>query len=206
MRILLLGGAAGAVLFSLATIVSAALRPQYNHLTSFISELGASGTPYAPIMNYLGFVPAGLLLAVFGIALMRSTSRRVPAVIGSALVVLFGLGVAASGMISCDAGCPQSGGSPANTVHNAIGPVSFISMILGVALLSYDFKQGPYLRSFSLYSFVTSGLALLFLVALVGSLDSKTLTGLWQRLFLATMFLWCAIIGIRAFQIPAANS
>ena len=200
MRILSLGGAAGAVLFSLATLVSAALRPQYNHLTSFISELGASGTSYAPVMNYLGFVPAGLLLAVFGIALMRSTSRRVPAVIGSGLVVLFGLGIAVSGMISCDPGCPQAGGSPENTVHNVIGPLSFIAVILGVALLSYDFRQVPSLRSFSLYSFVTSILALLFFVALVGSADSGTLTGLWQRLFLATVFIWCAIIGIRTFQ------
>ena len=200
MRILSLGGAAGAVLFSLATLVSAALRPQYNHLTSFISELGASGTSYAPVMNYLGFVPAGLLLAVFGIALMRSTSRRVPALIGSGMVVLFGLGIAASGMISCDPGCPQAGGSPENTIHNVIGPLSFIAVILGVALLSYDFRQVPSLRSFSLYSFVTSVLALLFLVALVGSAVSGTLTGLWQRLLLATVFLWCAIIGIRTFQ------
>ena len=111
MRILFIrwGRRAGALLVGHGNI--SALRPDYSHTTSFISELGASGMPHAPIMNYLGFVPAGLLLAAFGISLMSITSRHVLAVAGSALVVLFGLGVAASGISSCDPGCPVSGGS-----------------------------------------------------------------------------------------------
>jgi hypothetical membrane protein len=199
-RILSLGGVAGPVLFALITAVSAALRPDYSHTTSFISELGASGTPYAPSMNYLGFVPTGLLLAAFGISLVRITSRRVLVLAGSALVALFGLGVAASGIISCDPGCPQSGGSLENTLHNVIGPLAFIALTCGVGLLGIEFRRLPYFRPFSLYSFVTSVLGLLLIVAIVGSLEAKMLTGLWQRLFLATLFLWCAVIGIRAFR------
>jgi hypothetical membrane protein len=200
MRRFAVGGVTGPVLFSFVTVVSAALRPDYSHMTSFISELGASGTPYAPLMNYLGFVPAGLLLAAFGIALVHVTSPHVLALIGSVLVVLFGLGVAASGIIPCDPGCPLSGGSLANTIHNAIGPVSFIALICSVALLGYAFRRLPELRAFSLYSLLTSGLALLFMIALVKSLDAKTLTGLWQRLLLATLFSWCAVLGLRVFR------
>ena len=200
MRKLSLGGVAGPVLFSLITIVSAALQPNYNHTTSFISELGASGSPYAPLMNYLGFVPAGLLLAAFGISLWRVTSRHILATAGMVLVVLFGVGVAASGVMSCDPGCPVSGGSLENIIHNAIGPISFIALICGVALLGYDFRRLPYLRPLSLYSFLTSAFALLFMIALVGSLETKMLTGLWQRLLLATLFLWCAILGIRVYR------
>jgi hypothetical membrane protein len=199
MWILSLGGVAGPVLFSLITVVSAALRPEYNHTTSFISELGASRTPYASTMNYLGFVPAGLLLAAFGISLMSITPRHALTVVGSALVVLFGLGVAASGIFSCDPGCPVSGGSPENVIHNGIGPLAFISLACGVGLLGIEFRRLPYFQPFSLYSIVTSILGLLFIVAIVSSLEAKTLTGLWQRLFLATLFPWCAVIGIRAF-------
>ena len=200
MRILSLGGVAGPVLFALVTAISAALRPDYSHTTSFISELGASGTPHAPIMNYLGFVPAGLLLAAFGISFMSITSRHVLAVAGSALVVLFGLGVAASGIFSCDPGCPVSAGSLENAIHNGIGPLAFIALACGVGLLGIEFRRLPYFRRFSLYSFVTSVLGLLFIAAIVGSLEARTLTGVWQRLFLATLFLWCAVIGIRAFR------
>jgi hypothetical membrane protein len=200
LRVLVFGGVAGPVLFSLVTAVSAALRPDYSHTTSFISELGASGTPHAPIMNYLGFVPAGLLLAAFGISLVSVTSGHVLAVAGSALVVLFGVGVAASGILSCDPGCPVSGGSLENALHNGIGPLSFIALTCGVGLLGIDFRRLPYFRPFSLYSFVTSVLGLLLLVAIVSSLEARELTGLWQRLLLATLFLWCVVISIRALR------
>jgi hypothetical protein len=162
--------------------------------------LGASGTLHAPIMKYLGFVPAGLLLAAFGSSLMSITPRHVLAMVGSALVVLFGFGVAASGIFSCDPGCPVSGGSRENAIHNSIGPLAFIALACGVGLLGIEFRRLPYLRRFSLYSFVTSVLGLLFIAAIVSSLEAKTLTGVWQRLFLATLFLWCVVIGIRAFR------
>jgi len=131
---------------------------------------------------------------------MSITPRHVIAVAGSALVVLFGVGVAASGIFSCDPGCPMSGGSRENAIHNGIGPLAFIALACGVGLLGIEFRQLPYFRRFSLYSFVTSVLGLLFIAAIVGSLEAKTLTGFWQRLFLATLFLWCAVIGIRAFR------
>jgi hypothetical protein len=171
MRVAALGGVAGPILFSLITIVCALLRPGYSHMSRVISELGASHTPYAAIMVYAGFVPAGLLLAAFGISLVSVTSRRVLAVAGSVLVVLFGLGMTASGIISCDPGCPQTGGSLENTVHSAIGPVMFMAAICGVGLLGYEFRRLPYFRSLAPYSFVTSLLALVFMLTLLGSLE-----------------------------------
>jgi hypothetical membrane protein len=201
-RVLAGGGVAGPLLFSSITILSAALRPDYSHISSFISELGASGTPHARLMNYLGFVPAGLLLAAFGIALARVTSRRVVAVTGSVLVGSFGVGVAASGVFSCDPGCPVSGGSVENAVHNAIGPAAFVALACGVGLLGHAFRRLPRFRTLSRYSVATSILGLLFIAALVGSLEGKALTGLWQRLFLVTLFLWCAVVGVRVLRQP----
>jgi hypothetical membrane protein len=73
MRLLLMGGIAGPLVFALVATAAATLRPDYRHLEDTISELGADGTPYAGFMNYAGFASAGLM--------------------------------------SCDPGCPQSGGS-----------------------------------------------------------------------------------------------
>jgi hypothetical membrane protein len=56
MRTLALGGVAGPAIFSVATLACAALRPQYSHLANVISELGATGTSNALLMNYAGFV------------------------------------------------------------------------------------------------------------------------------------------------------
>jgi hypothetical membrane protein len=97
---LALGGVAGPVVFALVTVVSAALRPGYSHVTNMISELGATGTPYAVLMNYAGFVPAGLMLAALGVALAGVLPRHRLALAGAVLVTLFGAGVASSGVLS----------------------------------------------------------------------------------------------------------
>lgn len=77
MKFLSLGGVAGPVLFTSVTLVCASLRPGYGHISQFISELGASGTPHALLMNLAGFIPSGLMLAALGCRL-ASGSRDAP--------------------------------------------------------------------------------------------------------------------------------
>jgi hypothetical protein len=151
-------------------------------------------------MNGAGFVPAGLLLAGFAVALGRAASGRRSGVVGSALVGLFGAGVAASGVLACDPGCPVSDGSLENAAHNAIGPAAFVALASGVGLLGYAFRRLPHFRPLAGYSLVTSVLGLVLVATMAGSLETKALTGVWQRLFLATQFLWCGVVGMRVFR------
>jgi hypothetical membrane protein len=206
-RWLSLGGVLGPVLFFAAVAVLGALRPGYSHVAHFISELGASGTPHSAVMNYAGFVPAGLLLAALGVSLFRVLPRQALAIAGAALVTLFGVLIAASGIASCDPGCPQGSGSAENAVHNTIAPILFIALIVASALLGQHFRRVPPLRGLSLYSFATSLAALVLFVAMVQSLEARELTGLWQRLLLATQFAWCVVVGLRLFRfVRAAGS
>lgn len=200
MRILVLGGIAGPIVFSVTVFVLAGMRPEYSHLRNFISELGVAGTPYAVFMNYAGFVPAGLMLAAFGVALASVLPRHPLAIFVAVLVALFGAGVALSGVVSCDAGCPQNGGSLENLVHNTIAPVAFLCVIAGAGVLGFHFRRVPAWRHLSVYLLLTSAFALLFLVALANSLETRALTGLWQRLLLAVLFLWCAVIALEIFR------
>ncbi len=204
MRLLRLGGIVGPIVFAVVVMLGAALRPGYSHVTNFISELGATGTTNAALMNYAGFVPAGLMLAAFGVSLAWALPRHRLTIFAAALVALFGAGVAASGFISCDAGCPQAEGSIENLAHNGIAPISFLCLILGAGILGIYFRRLSAWRACSAYSLLTSALALCFLVALASSLDTRALTGLWQRLLLSVSLLWCAVIGLRAFQYPTA--
>ncbi len=200
MRVLALGGVVGPVLFSLVVLYSATLRPEYSHITNFISELGASGTSHASLMNYGGFLPGGILLAGFGLSLRRFLPPSRSTLAASFLTTVFGVGIALSGLISCDPGCPQVGGTTENFIHDKIAPVSFLCLIAATAILSVQFRSLPTWRSLSVYSGVTSLVAFLLLVTLVGSLETRDLTGLWQRLMLGTFFLWTAVVGLRAFR------
>lgn len=205
MRVLTLGGLVGPLLFASVVVLAASLRPDYSHVGQFISELGATGAPNAGLLNYAGFIPAGLMLGLFGLALGAKLPRDRLAVSGAILVIVFGAGLTASGLFSCDPGCPQSGGSIENLVHDRIAPLAFLSLILGAALLGLRFRSLPAWRRLSTYSLATSAVGLCLLIALASSLESRSLTGLWQRLLLAALFSWCVVVALHAFRAEHAR-
>jgi len=206
MRFLLIGGIGGPVLFALVVVIAAAMRPDYSHTDQFISELGAIGSSNAVIMNYVGFVPAGLLLAGFGLALHRVLPREPLILVCLGLVMLFGVGVATSGIVSCDAGCPQSGGSVENTIHNRIAPAAFLCLIVAAGILAARFRTLDSWRSLAKYSAAAAFLGLLLLAALASTLESRHLTGMWQRLLLLVLFSWCALVSLKAYRSLSPSS
>jgi hypothetical protein len=105
------------------------------------------------------------------------------------------------GIVSPCSRHPQSGASLENLIHDYIAPISFLSLITA-GILGIYFRRLPAWRHLSLYSLLTSGFALCFLVALASSLETRALTSLWQRLMLVALFLWCAIIGQHASDAP----
>jgi hypothetical membrane protein len=201
MRLMTLGGVAGPILFAAVVVTAAAGHPGYSHVASFISELGATGASRAALMNYGGFIPAGLLIAGFGIGMARMLPGTPLLIAGTVLVTLFGVGAAASGVFSCDLGCPVDGGTLSNQIHNAIGPACFVCLIVATAILGWGFRGLPAWRRLSAYSLATSAIALVFFLSLLASLDARLVTGLWQRLMLGTLFLWCGVAAVHAFQV-----
>jgi hypothetical membrane protein len=201
MRTLILGGVAGPIVFAVVVLAAAAGYPGYSHVANFMSELGATGAPRAALMNYGGFIPVGTLLTAFALSLMRALPRTAMMTAGAGLVMLFGVGVFAAGVFSCDLGCPTSGGTLENQIHNAIGPTCFLCVITGSGILGWAFRDVPAWRRLSGYSLATSAVALVFFLGLVSSLESRTVTGLWQRLMLGTLFLWCGVAAVHAFRL-----
>jgi hypothetical membrane protein len=205
--LLALGGIAGPAIFTITTVVAAGMRPGYSHVDNLISELGATNAPHASIMNVGGFIPCGLLLVALAAALWQALPARRMARAGAVLVAAFGCGVAASGVFSCDLGCPQNGGSVEHLIHQRIAPIIFVALIAATAMLGREFSRLSTWRHLAAYSWATSAQAFVFMALLINSLDTRTLSGLWQRLMIACLFLWCAIIGVAVFrQLRRASS
>jgi hypothetical membrane protein len=176
-------------------------RSEFSHLHQFISELGASGTPHAWLMNYVGFVPTGLLFLGFAVSTRSIMPRTVLSTIGTLLLVVFAVGATVAGIASCDVGCPQGSGSLANMVHDQISPVAFLALILAAALFGFYFRGVEDWRPYWMYSVATSVVSFSLMAMLFLSLESRYLTGLWQRLLLVALFAWCATIGLRLYLI-----
>ena len=202
MRVLALGGVIAPVWLATVVAFCASLRPGYDHLTQFVSELGASGTPNAALMNYGGFLPTGACLVALGIAMRAGLPRARTTRIAAVLVLLFGSGVFASGLAQCDPGCPQRGASPEGLLHEILGPGSFLCAMVGAALLGWGLRGRDGWSALQRTSIVASALGLCFFIGLATSVETRAWTGLWQRALVATLFLWAAVVGTRLFRNP----
>ena len=194
-----LGGVIGPLLFTITTLICAGLRSDYSHSHDFISELGATGTPNADLMNWIGFIPSGIMISSFGLSLTLLLPKNILARSGSVLIMIFGLGMTVVGFFSCDEGCPREG-SLENNIHDRISGPIFLCAILGSLLLGITFRRLPYWRKLWHYTVVSAILSFVFLITLIDSLDSYRFTGMWQRLLLLTLFLWFGIVGLHVFK------
>lgn len=205
-RSMLAAGFAGPLLFTLTWIIIGALRPGYDPIDQFVSELGETGSPYAPLMNIVGFMGGGAMMLLFAIALWRSLPRSALTTIASLLIAVFAVNVVAAGIWSCDVGCPTSDGSPDQQLHDLVSVIAFPALIFGTLTWSAFFLQRPDWRGFGIYSLVTGIAAVGLLIAMIASEATREATGLLQRLFLLVLFIWMALLSIRLLQRETRSS
>lgn len=113
-----------------------ALKPGYSHASQFISELNASGTPFAQTIGWLGFFPFGVLAG----ALIVVASRRAPVKgasrLGYWLLMAEPIAYIGSAIAPCDLGCPLEG-STNQMLHNMLGLFTYLATTLGLFLLAF---------------------------------------------------------------------
>jgi hypothetical membrane protein len=205
-RFIALGGVVGPLLFTLITVICAALRPDYSHISQFISELGATGSPNADLMNFAGFMASGLMIALLGFSLISNLPKKFLPLTGSVLITVFGIGVIIVGIFSNDfPEAPEDAGSLSNRIHNQVSLLMFLCVIIGIFMLGISFRKLPSWRRLWLYSVLSALVSFGLLVALINSTQTFTYTGTWQRLFLLSIFLWMGIAGLHIFNAPREN-
>jgi hypothetical membrane protein len=205
LRYLALGGIAGPILFTLATLISANLRPDYSHISQFIRELGATGTPNAYLMNFAGFIPAGIMIGSLGLSLGLLLPKKILTRTGSVLITVFGVCMVVVGIFSNDAPGFTGEGSSANRIHDQVSLLMFLCVIIGILILGISFRSLPSWRRLWLYSLLSALVSLGLLIALINSIESLRYTGMWQRLFLLSIFLWLGIVGWHIFKALPEN-
>ena len=205
MRVLALGGVAGPALFTLVVLVCAALRPNYSHSMQVMSALGETGGPNALLMNAVGFVPTGLLLVAFAFSLSRLVPRTALATAGALLLGLFGLGIVGAGAFSCDPGCSGLGTSREAYLHIVASVLAFPSGVAACAFWGVAFRSLPAWRALSGFSLTSALLAAVLLLTFNATAGSSSFPGVWQRLFLGSLYLWCGVVGCYAFCISAPD-
>ncbi len=180
--------------------VASLLRPGYDQLTQYGSELAARQNSI--IMN-ANFVITGSLIIVFSFGLFTNIHAGKRPAIGSILLGVFGIGEVVTAAFPCDPGCSLlSSQSLSQSIHNVIAVIAFGSIALAPLLISLGLRRDTRWERYQSYSRGTGlasvGLFLLFSVAILSSFQY---VGFLQRVFLAVPFIWIEILAIHLLNI-----
>ncbi len=187
-------------MFGVTVLVVGLLRHSYDHRIQFVSELGETGSEYSIIMNYFGFMIPATLIALFTLNLISLYSQTTVALLASILLAIFVTGMFFAGIFSCDQTCLPTKPTSHQLLHNLVSFVAFVALIVSSLFWGIYFTHKPEWYRFAQYSLVTSALATIFLVLMILSVSTRNDTGLYQRLFLATLFIWMAFFAHRVWR------
>lgn len=195
-------------MFIAAVITASINHPGYDQLKNFISELGATGAPAAGVMNFAGFLPYGVLIVGFAMAVHRGMRADAGGWLGPGILALYGLAYIAIAVSPCDPGCQAATPSLHHRLHFLLGDLIFLTAVLGPFTLYPRMLKDPAWRSLAPLTLILPGFAWLTLEA-----SGLGVSGaLRQRLWLLLLFIWIAMmslrllrLGVRADPIPSLS-
>lgn len=195
-RRLALVGVVGPVVWWLLVVVNGAATPGYSHAGDFISTLGAVGAPYAVVqqVNFAVFAAAAAALAV-GVHRYFGDGRR-PRV-GTVLLGVFAVCVFLSGPIQSNPAAPDS---TTELLHNLVGGVAFLAVIVAIPLVSRRFDADDRWPRYPYETLWTTAVVAATYVVFVATIESAWL-GLTQRLFVGVVSLWVAGQSYRLYRL-----
>jgi hypothetical membrane protein len=198
LNVLAVAGVFGPILFTVGFIAQGLYRPEYNPIAQQISNLTAG--PYGWVQS-VNFVVFGLLLIAFAIGLYRGARGARPRLLGQALVAWNGVELMVAGIFPLREDAAGRIYDPIG-VHSVNGTIFFLSIGVGLVVLSRQFARDARWRGLATYTLAT-GIALLVMVPLNGFLAEMAQAplhpwlGLIQRAILAVWFLCLVILALQ---------
>lgn len=174
-------------------IVAGAFHPSYDHARQFISELGAHGAPNAALVNYAGFLPAGVLLTAFPAFAWRTAPRAALTTLGLLGVALFSIGYIAAAAYPCDAGCRPDDPSASQALHNLLGLAGYLTAPATLFVLALQSRQWPGGGVVSIVGALGGAAALAGLLSFSPDFE---FAGVSQRLLEGGMLAWIFACGV----------
>ncbi len=191
-------GILGVVFFIGATVLGGLQFSDYSHLSQFISESYAIGTPYGVQLRYFGFMPSGIFITLFAFLAMKAVPKSTISQIGfSGIALFYGLATVLVSLFPCDKGCDSELVSPSlsQIIHNLSGLLTYLIVpicliILGIAARKWE--NGKYV---SLFGIICGATSMFFVWVLSSDLQSDFL-GLYQRIVEGSILFWIVVCAI----------
>lgn len=109
--------------------------PDYDHLTQYISELGATGSVTGPAVR-LAFIASGILLTLFWLLCIGLFPRSPLSIAGFSLSSLNGLGLLLGGVFPCAFECSLADPPLYAVLHDVFSGIGYLAGIAGICLIA----------------------------------------------------------------------
>lgn len=194
-------GIIGALLFISTVVVSGFLLDNYSRLSQFISEAYALGTPYGVYFRFLGYLPSGIMLALFGFNAYTCFKKSSFIKIGFlGFAIFYGLGVIMVSIFPCDAGCKIAllDSSISQIIHNLFSALVYLCVPWCMIAVGFGFRKLN-LGYIGIMSMILGLIGIIFSLVLFIDPSSK-LVGLFQRIIEGSILSWVFIIAIHILK------
>jgi hypothetical protein len=204
-RLLLACGFASALLYA-AMLVFVPMRWEaYSSTAHTVSELSAIGAPTRSLWVPLGLIWS-LLFASFGWGVWRAARGNGPLRVVGALITVYALFSLSWPPMHLREVLAAGGGTLTDTLHIVWTAVTGLLLTTAMA-----FGAAAFGKPFRVYSIVS--IVLLLAGALLTSLDAARiqanlptpLVGAWERVNIAAMLLWVAVLAVTVWRTPVAR-
>jgi hypothetical protein len=183
----------GIAYFAVIIVALHYLRPDHNPLSQPTSEYAVG--PYGFLMTS-AFFSVSLASLALVIGLYQGVSQPARSRIGLGLMGVWVVGVLIAMIFPIDPeGAPQT---ISGTVHRINGPLAFLSLTVGVILVSRRFKQDEQWRPFHRTALILSLVMLAAFIATFLNISTESgFAGLSQRILLAAFVTWFLLTAAR---------
>ena len=185
-------GILGVSLFVVSSILGGLLIENYNIVSHYISETYAIDTEYGIILRIFGYIPSGILIALFCFLGARYFQPSKLIKIGFyGIGIFYGLGTVIVGLFPCDSGCNKELIDPSfsQLIHNFVGLLTYLFVPVFMILIGLGLKRSPNNNPFSLQSIVFGAVSI-FLVSILVTNSASEYIGLYQRMVESVFAIW----------------
>lgn len=180
------------------------LRPDFSHVTHYVSELGERGSTTGAWMRGAAFEFTGFLYLCFAAAVLATVRRGAAVTIACLLIALEGIGRMGAGVFPCDPGCVRV--TESQDLHRLFATIGFCSGILAAILWGFLFRRLAQLHSLSWFSIASGMVALVSLLLMSWEGNPFGAPGLPEHLATAVLSIWLCVFAVRLVRVEHADS
>ena len=195
-------GFIGVSLLIFTLIFGGLLIENYDITNQFISESYAIDTKHGVSLRLLGYIPSGIIIALFCFLGEKFLDPKLVVKIGFyGIGIFFGLGTTVTGIFPCDSGCNKEllNLSSSQIIHNIAALLMYLFVPFLIILIGLAIRKTRH--RFSIQSTMLGLFSLIF-VYLFGSELLGEYVGIYQRIIEIIFALWIILCSVEIKKRP----